>query len=378
MKIVIAPDSFKESLTAAETARQIEAGFREVFPHFDYHRKPIADGGEGTLDALLDARGGERRRRRVSDPLGRPVDAEYGILSDGTAVIEMAAASGLHRVAPAQRDPRVATSRGTGELIADALDAGARNFIIALGGSATNDGGAGMLNALGMQFKDAQGNDIGPGGSALARLARMDASGFDARVSQCRFDVACDVDNPLCGPNGASAIFGPQKGATAEMIVELDDALSHYAAVMSLDFGASVTSMPGSGAAGGLGAALLGVLEARLMPGVEIVSNALQLPDAICNADLVVTGEGRIDGQTVRGKAPIGVARIAARFGVPVIAVSGAVSATAAAVYTHGIDAVFPTVQRACTIEEAFCEAAANVRSTSRNIAAALRIGMSL
>ncbi|WP_118185398.1 glycerate kinase [Paraburkholderia phosphatilytica] len=378
MKIVIAPDSFKESLTAAETARQIEAGFREIFADADYRRMPIADGGEGTVDALLDALGGERRHAKVGDPLGRPVDAVYGLAADGTAVIEMAAASGLHLVTGAERNPLVTSSRGTGELILAALDAGARRFIVGIGGSATNDGGAGMLQALGAQLLDARGLVLGQGGAALARLARIDASGLDARLKSCSFEVACDVDNPLVGPAGASAIFGPQKGATPAMIEQLDAALAHYAAVMARDLCSDVATTPGAGAAGGMGAALLAVLNARLRPGIEIVTEAAKLGDAIRGASFVITGEGCIDGQTIRGKAPIGVAKLAREHGVPVIALGGAVTASADAVYQNGIDAAFASVRRACTLDEALREAAFNVRATARNVAAAIRIGMTL
>ncbi|AOJ05517.1 MULTISPECIES: glycerate kinase family protein [Burkholderia] len=378
MKIVIAPDSFKESLTAVETARQIEAGFREVFADADYRCLPIADGGEGTVDALVTAAGGERRVANVGDPLGRATRAAFGILSDGTAVIEMAEASGLHLVSPDLRDPRITSSRGTGELIRAALDAGARRFIVGLGGSATNDGGAGMLQALGAHFADADGGPIGAGGAQLERLARIDVAGLDSRLADCAFEVACDVDNPLVGPNGASAVFGPQKGATPEMIAHLDRNLAHFAAIVERDVGRAVAQLPGGGAAGGLGAAMSAFLNATLRPGVEIVTDALRLRDAIRGASLVVTGEGCIDGQTLRGKAPIGVARIAAECGVPVVAIGGAVTGQADALYRHGIDAIFASVRRACTIDEALRDAAINVRFAARNVAAAIRVGWHL
>lgn len=378
MKIVIAPDSFKESLSAVETARQIEAGFREVFADAEYRCLPIADGGEGTVDALVAAAGGERRSASVADPLGRPTRAAFGILPDGTAVIEMAEASGLHLVPPESRDPRVTSSRGTGELIRAALDAGARRFIVGLGGSATNDGGAGMLQALGAHLADADGRPIGPGGAPLARLARIDAAGLDGRLAACAFKVACDVDNPLVGPNGASAVYGPQKGATPEMAADLDRNLAHFAAIVARDVGPDVARLPGGGAAGGLGAAMSAFLGATLRPGVEIVTDALRLRDAIRGASLVVTGEGCIDGQTLRGKAPIGVARIAAECGVPVVAIGGAVTNQAGALYAHGFDAVFASVRRACTIDEALRDAAANVRFAARNVAAAIRVGREL
>ncbi|BBU30370.1 glycerate kinase 1 [Burkholderia sp. THE68] len=378
MKIIIAPDSFKESLTAAETARQIEAGFREVLPHATYVRFPIADGGEGTVDALLEACGGARRTATVTDPLGRPVEATYGILRDSTAVIELAAASGLNLVSPTRRDPRFTTTLGTGELIRHALDAGSRKFIIGIGGSATNDGGAGLLSALGARFLDSAGAPLPLGGLPLADLANIDLSGLDPRVHLCQFDVACDVDNPLIGAEGASAVFGPQKGATSETIELLDNALRNYAAVMALDLGINVASTPGAGAAGGVGAAFLGVLKGALRPGIDIVTEAMNIAGAVREADLVLTGEGRIDGQTARGKAPIGIAKIARLYGVPVIAVGGGVLPSSAAVFDAGIAAVFPSVQRACTLEEALLEAGANVKATARNIAATLQVGVSL
>ncbi len=375
MKIVIAPDSFKESLSAVDVARQIEAGFREIFADAAYLCLPIADGGEGTVDALIAAVGGDRRSAMVEDPLGRQVEAAYGMLSDGTAVIEMAAASGLHLVASMERNPLVTSSRGTGELIRAALDDGARRFIVGIGGSATNDGGAGMLQALGAKLTDADGREVGRGGGALAALAHIDATTLDSRLVSCRFEIACDVDNPLVGPNGASAVFGPQKGATPAMVACLDDNLRRFAEVIARDLDRQVAALPGSGAAGGMGAAMLACLNATLRPGVQIVTEAVGLHEAIRGAQLVVTGEGCLDSQTVRGKAPIGVARIAAEHGVPVIAIGGAVSGNAGAIYQHGVEAMFASVRRACSLDEAFQEAALNVRFAARNIAAAVRLG---
>lgn len=379
MNILIAPDSFKESLSALQVAQAIQAGMREVLPGARFRLLPMADGGEGTVQALVDATGGTLRTVAVTGPMGRRIDARYGLAVDGgLAVIEMAAASGLESVPPAERDPRTATSFGTGELIADALEAGARRFVIGLGGSATNDGGAGMLQALGVRLIDADGQDIAPGGAALARLHRIDASGLDARIAQCRIDVACDVTNPLVGPQGASAVFGPQKGAAPAVVAELDQCLQRLAEVLHRDLGQDVADVPGTGAAGGMGAALLAVLGARLRPGSEVVADALGLDAAVREADLVVTGEGRTDGQTIRGKAPIGVARVAAHHGVPVIALSGALTPESRAVHDHGIAAVFSAVRSVCTVEEALRDAAANVQATARNIAMALRLGQRL
>ena len=376
MKIVIAPDSFKESLTALAVANEIEAGFREFFPDAQYVKLPVADGGEGTVQAMIDASGGRRVELQVTGPLGEPVPAFYGLMGDGaTAVIEMAAASGLELVPPARRNPLYTTSYGTGQLISNALDAGARRFVLGVGGSATNDGGAGMLQALGGRLLDAAGADLNAGGGALAALARIDLSTLDARIKDSVFDVACDVTNPLVGPQGASAIFGPQKGATPEMVERLDANLRHFSAVIVRDLGQDVAAIPGAGAGGGIGAGMMVFLGGRLRPGSEIVTAAVGLDAAVADADLVITGEGRIDGQTIHGKTPIGVARVARRHGKPVIAIAGGLATGAAAVHAHGIDAVFGAVSRPCTVEEALAAAAVNVRSAARNIAAVLSLG---
>lgn len=378
MKIVIAPDSFKESLSALQVAAAIEAGMREVFPDADYVKVPVADGGEGTVQALIDATGGWRVEQRVTGPLGEPVAAFYGRTGDGGAVIEMAAASGLELVAPAQRDPRITTSRGTGELILHALDAGARRFVLGVGGSATNDGGAGMLQALGVRLLDADGTDIGAGGGALARLARIDLEFLDPRLQHSEFHIACDVSNPLTGPRGASAIFGPQKGATPEMVGQLDANLAHYADIVARDLGRDERNLPGAGAGGGIALAMVVFLHGRLRPGIEIVTEAVKLDAAVRGADLVITGEGRIDGQTVNGKTPMGVARVAARHGVPVIGIGGGLAPDAGAVHAHGIEAVFAAVSRPCTVAEALAAAEENLRTAARNMAAALRLGARL
>lgn len=379
MKIVIAPDSFKESLSAMEIATEIEAGFREIFPQAEYCKIPAADGGEGTVEAMIAATSGKRINVTVAGPLGEPVQAFYGLVGhDGAAVIEMASASGLALVPSSLRNPLKTSSYGTGEMIRNALNAGARRFILGIGGSATNDGGAGMLQALGVHLRDSDGHEIGPGGAELARLASIDISNLDPRLKGCVVDVACDVDNPLTGPTGASAIFGPQKGATPEMVKQLDDCLRHYAEIIARDLGRSVDKVPGSGAAGGMGAAMLGFLDGRLRPGSEIVTEAIGLDAALADADLVITGEGRIDSQSIRGKTPIGVARVAQARGVPVIGISGCLSPDAAVVHQHGIDAVFCAVRKPCTVEDALRDAAFNVRSAARNVAAALRIGMQM
>jgi glycerate kinase len=377
MKIVIAPDSFKESLTALQVATAIEAGMREVWPDATYVKVPVADGGEGTVQALIDALDGQRVDARVTGPLGRPVDAFYGRAGD-LAVIEMAAASGLEGVPPDLRDPRTATSRGTGELILAALDAGARRFVLGVGGSATNDGGAGMLQALGVRLLDAAGNDIGPGGAALACLDRIDEAGLDPRVRAAEFRIACDVDNPLVGTRGASCVFGPQKGATPAMVAQLDAALAHYADIIRRDTGQDIAQLPGAGAGGGIAAAMVVFLHGQLRPGIEIVTEAIGLDALVRDADLVVTGEGRIDGQTVNGKTPMGVAQVARRHDRPVVAIGGSLAVDADAVHAHGIDVVVAAVARPCSVAEALAAAEDNLRRAARNLAAALALGARL
>lgn len=379
MKIVIAPDSFKESLSALDVACEIEAGFREIFPTADYLKIPVADGGEGTVDAMIAATGGQRIEVEVTGPLGNPVQAFYGLLGDGkTAVIEMAAASGLELIPPTQRNPLLTTTYGTGQLIRAALDAGARHCIIGLGGSATNDGGAGMLQALGGALLDTSGKSIPPGGGGLSHLAQIKLEHLDPRLEGCIFEIACDVSNPLLGPQGASAIFGPQKGATPEMVGQLEANLSHFAQLILRDFGLDLASQPGTGAAGGMSLCLIAFLNGTLRPGVEIVTDVIGLDVALSNADLVITGEGRIDSQSIRGKTPVGVARLAQAHGVPVIAIGGCLAADTAAVYQHGIDAAFAAVNRPCTLETALNETRQNLRSAARNIAACLKIGSQL
>ncbi len=379
MKIVIAPDSFKESLSALEVASEIEAGFRQIYPHAEYLKLPMADGGEGTVQALIDASGGQRIVCRVTGPLGQPVQAFYGLMGDGvTAVIEMAAASGLELLAPHQRDALHASTYGTGELICAALDAGARHFILGVGGSATNDGGAGMLQALGARLLDDGGRELARGGAALAHLQQIELAGFDARLADSQFQIACDVDNPLVGPHGASAVFGPQKGATPEQVQQLDGALQQYASVIARQFGQQVAHLAGAGAGGGIAAAMLVFLRGSLRPGSEIVALAVGLPAAIAAADLVLTGEGRIDAQTVHGKTPIGVARLAQQYGKPVIAIGGCLGSGVELVYQHGIAASVAAVSRPCTVAEALAQAGPNLRLAARNVAALLRLGQGL
>lgn len=373
MKIVIAPDSFKESLSALEAANAIERGFKSVFPNADCIKMPMADGGEGTVQSLVDATNGIIEERIVTGPLGEPVKAFFGLMGDRkTAVIEMAAASGLHLVPVENRNPLVTSTRGTGELILAALDLGVEHIIIGIGGSATNDGGAGMVQALGGRLLDKSGNDIGSGGGALSQVDRIDLTGLDARLKDVQIEVACDVDNPLTGPRGASAIFGPQKGATPEMVDLLDKSLSHFADVAERTLGKSFRHIEGAGAAGGLGASLLAFLDADLKRGIHIVLDAVNFEEVVKDADLVITGEGRIDSQTVYGKTPIGVAKAAKKYGVPVIGIAGSLSLDSDVVYEHGIDALFSIVPGVITLQDAFEHAAHYMERTARNIAASL------
>ncbi|WP_061014222.1 glycerate kinase [Photobacterium leiognathi] len=371
MKIIIAPDSYKESLTAMEVATAIENGFRQVIPNAEYIKLPMADGGEGTVQSLVDASNGTIIEHSVTGPLGEQVNGFFGLMGDGkTAIIEMAAASGLHLVSPELRNPMLTTSFGTGELILAALDKGVEHIIVGIGGSATNDGGIGMAQALGVRFLDENNKQISYSGGALDRLHRIDISNIDPRLVSVKLEVACDVDNPVCGEKGASQVFGPQKGATPEMVTQLDNNLAHYAEIIKRDLGKDVKDMAGAGAAGGMGAALLGLFNAQLRPGIEIVMDAVNLADALKDADLVITGEGRIDSQTIHGKTPIGVARTAKRFNKPVIGIAGSLSYDCNVVHEHGIDAVFSVVPRSVSLAEALAEAAINVELTARNVAA--------
>lgn len=379
MKIVIAPDSYKESLSALEVARAIEAGFREIYPDAEYIKLPVADGGEGTVEAMVAATQGRVVQVEVTGPLGEAVPGFFGVSGDERcAFIEMAAASGLELLPPAARNPLKTTSWGTGELIRHALDLGVSRIIIGIGGSATNDGGAGMVQALGAQLLTADGQPISPGGAGLSTLAKIDISGLDPRLAQCRIDVACDVTNPLIGDEGASAVFGPQKGATPEMVTQLDRALAHYAEQIAQELDLDVLTLEGGGAAGGMGAALYAFCGAHLRPGIDIVTDALHLDALVADADLVITGEGRIDSQTIHGKVPVGVARVAKRYQIPVIGIAGSLTADVGVVHQHGLDAVFSVLHRICSLDEALAEAGTNVRMAARNIAAAIKVGQSL
>jgi glycerate kinase len=374
MRFVIAPDSFKGSASAREVAQAIAEGLKAALPDAVCDLVPMADGGEGTVDALVAATGGRIVSVRVTGPLGEPVDSFFGILGDGeTAVIEMAAAAGLHLVPPEKRNPMVTTTYGVGELMRAALDAGCRRLIIGIGGSATNDGGAGMAQALGVRLLDEQGNEIGFGGGALERLARLDLSDFDRRIWDAEILVACDVTNPLTGPNGASAVYGPQKGATPEMVRQLDANLRHYAAVLQRDLGVEVETVAGAGAAGGLGAGLLAFCRAQLRQGVELVIHAVRLPERVQKADLVITGEGCLDFQTGFGKVPHGVAQVAKRYGKSVIALVGQLGEGAERCRQWGIDACFPILSKPMSEQEAMANAIPLLRRAAEELGWLLR-----
>ena len=376
MKIVIAPDSYKESLSALDVATAIEQGFSDIFPDAEYVKIPVADGGEGTVEAMVEATEGRIVRIAVTGPLGEQVEGFYGLSgNEKSAFIEMAAASGLELVPQNKRDPLKTTSWGTGELIRHALDAGVKHIIIGIGGSATNDGGAGMVQALGAKLLNGDGEQIAPGGSALESLQSIDTSELDTRLKSCRIEVACDVTNLLTGKKGASAVFGPQKGATAEMISRLDGALERYAKIIERDLDINVLELSGGGAAGGMGAALYAFCGAQLRPGIEIVTEALGLAEQLADADLVITGEGRIDSQTIHGKVPVGVAKVAKRYNKPVIGIAGSLTADAGVVHDHGLDAIFSVIYTVCSLEEALRNARENVRITARNVAAVLKAG---
>ena len=379
MNVLVAPDSFKGSLTALRVAEAIERGVRQVFPDARVVKVPIADGGEGTVDALVVATGGRVLESEVTGPLGEPVRARWGVLGGGgAAVIEMAAASGLPLVPRDRRDPRYTTTRGTGDLVRAALDAGLERLVVGIGGSATNDGGTGMARALGVRFLDAEGRDLPEGGAALARLSRIDLSGLDPRVRALDLMVACDVDNPLTGPRGASAVYGPQKGATPAIVAELDAALARYAEVARAATGRDAATLPGAGAAGGLGAGLLFFTPARLRPGVEIVLETTRFDDLVKGADLVVTGEGRTDFQTAMGKAPVGVAAAAKRHGVPVVCLAGGLGEGADDVLAKGVDALASTVPGPMGLEEAVARGAGLVEAAAARMCRLVKVGMGM
>lgn len=373
MKIVIAPDSFKESMTALEAAEAIEAGFKEVIPQATYKKVPMADGGEGTVQSVVDATGGRLKKVKVTGPFFEPIDALYGLSGDGKlAVIEMASSSGLEKLPANKRNPMNTTTVGFGELIVDALSEGVDELLLGLGGSATNDGGAGMIMALGGQLLDKNKEPISPTGAGIKELAAIDLSGLHPRLKEVSIRVASDVENPLTGEDGAAYIYGPQKGATPEQVKKLDENLTHYAQIIQKELNKDVATIPGAGAAGGLGAGLIAFLDAELEKGGALLVEMLGLENEIKDADLVIAGEGNINHQTRFGKTPVAVSRIAKKYGVPVIAIAGSLSKGYEAVYEEGIQAVFSILPRLSDLDTALNEGPVNMKETAKNIARVL------
>ena len=353
MKVVIAPQGFKGGISGLEAAQAIARGVAAAVPDAETVLAPVADGGDGTLNALVDATGGQVFNQTVTGPLGQPLEAQWGVMGDGnTAVIEMARASGLALVPQRRRNPRITTTVGTGEILKKALDQGFTRVIVGLGGSATNDGGAGMAGALGARFLDANGRPLPPGGAALSRLASIDTSALHPRLGEASIVAATDVTNPLCGPDGASAVFGPQKGASGEVVLELDAALANFARIVQRDVGVDVADRPGAGAAGGLGAGLMAFAGAQLQSGIDMVCQVLDFDSHLAGADLVITGEGRADRSTIFNKAPVGVARHAQAHGVPTVLLAGGLGPGHEKLYGHGIAAVLCIADRPMSFEQ--------------------------
>ncbi len=377
MRILIASDSYKGSLGTLEVAENIKEGALRVFPEAEIKFLPIGDGGEGTVEVLVSSLGGRYLTQKVEGPNGKMVEAQYGILENGKAVLEMAAASGLP-LAGEKKDVMKASTYGTGELIKAALDQGCREIYIGIGGSATNDGGVGMAQALGVSFKDKEGKEIGRGGGALCQIEKIDFSHLDPRISETKIHVMCDVKNPLCGENGASAIYGPQKGATPELVKILDSNLRHLADVLKEVTGEDYSEIPGAGAAGGLGMGLLGFMKAELKPGIQSIMDATNFDNALEWCDIVISGEGRIDGQSVCGKVIDGIASRAAIYKKPVIAIAGSVSKGMSTVYQAGVDSVEATVCRPMDIKEACTNAAEMVQDAAERVMRTIHVGMKI
>ena len=376
MKIVIAPQAFKGSISALDAATAASKGIKRVFPLAEIVSVPVADGGDGTLETLIEGSGGNIHEIEVMGPLGERRPAEWGAMGDGvTAVIEMARTSGLALLAEEERNPLITTTYGLGEAMRQAMDAGYRRFIIGIGGSATNDAGAGMAQALGVRLLDSSGNDLDFGGASLARLSRIEMAGLHSKVEECEFLVACDVNNPLTGPTGASAIYGPQKGATQEMIAELDAALSHFAEVVKRDIGAEIGDVPGSGAAGGLGGGLIAFVGGQLRAGVDIVLDTVGLDDYLTGCDLVITGEGSMDHSTIYNKAPVGVAGRAKKLGIPVVGISGSLGAGFQDVHEYGIDALTAITAGPMSLDEASERAAELITNTTEQVMRLIGVG---
>lgn len=379
MKIVVAPDSFKGSLTAIEVSDAIEQGIGEIFPEAEIVKIPMADGGDGTVQCLVNATGGKILREKVADPLGDEVLASYGILGDKrTAVIEMAEASGLTLVPENKRNPLITTTYGTGQLIKAALDQGCRKMIIGIGGSATNDAGAGMIQALGVKLLDKDGEEIGFGGGELKKIFRIDTKYLDNRLSETKVLIASDVSNPLCGPKGAAQVYGPQKGATPEIIKKLDESLSYFAEIIKRDLNKDIKDTPGAGAAGGLGASLIAFLDAELKLGIEIIMEVVQLEEAIKDADLVITGEGRVDAQSIFGKVLYGIGKKAQRYNIPVIAIVGDIGEGFSPIYKYGINSIISTVKKAISIDEAMKMSKILLKDATERMMRIIKTGMEI
>lgn len=369
MKCILAPDSFKGSLSALEVSKSMERGIKRVFPTSEIKSFPLADGGEGTVDSLITITNGTFYTNNVEGPLGEKVNAKWGILGDGeTAIIEMAEASGITLLSEGERDPMRASTYGTGELIKKALDHGCSKIILGIGGSATNDGGAGMAAALGVTFLDAEGSPLPPGGLALQQLDKIDVEKLDPRISSTEIIVACDVTNPLCGPEGASAIFGPQKGATPEMVKELDKGLANFGLKVETYLNKRIIDEKGAGAAGGLGGGLMAFLQAKLEPGIDLILDLIQFEEELADADLVFVGEGKTDNQTSYGKAPMGVGVRAKQHGVPVFCISGSLSEGYTKLENYGINAFFSIANSPATLQELSDNASELVEETMKNV----------
>ena len=377
LTIAIAPNAFKGTLTALQAAQCIQRGLKSAIPHLRTVLVPVADGGDGTVLAITQATGGRLLRSRVQNPVGRPVSATWGLTGDRqTAIIEMATASGLVLIKPAERNPLHTCTFGTGQLIRNALEIGARRILIGIGGSATNDGGTGMARALGAHFLDKKGRELPPGGGGLTELERIDLSGMDPRLKSTHLEVACDVTNPLTGPRGAAAVYGPQKGATPAMVRHLDAGLRRLAAVLRRDHHLDVEKIPGSGAAGGMGAGLMAFAGGQLRPGIDIVLDAVDLRAKIKDADLVITGEGRLDAQTAHGKAPAGVAAAAHSLGIPAIAICGSLAANAAGHLPKGLAAAFSALEELMEESELPARAAGMLTRCAGEVGRLLAMGL--
>lgn len=375
MHILIASDSFKGCLSSLEVAQCIQTGIARILPDAQITTLPVADGGEGTMDAVVAALGGRYRSLQVMGPMGQPVDAKYGLLPDGSAVIEMAQASGLPLVPLDQRNPYVATTYGTGQLIADAMEQGCRRILIGIGGSATNDGGSGMASALGVRFLDTKGEPLSPGGAALKYLETIDITNLDPRLSETEILVASDVTNPLCGPSGASVVYGPQKGCDAAMVETLDHALAHYGIKVEETFGRDFSKLPGAGAAGGLGAGLMAFCHGELHPGVDIVFSLLHMEKRVQQADLIITGEGRIDATSVNGKLISGIAALTSKYNKPLIAFTGSQGPGFESVYNIGVQAIIPIPDAPLSLESSLFEASKLITNAAERTARLLQLG---